>query len=274
MTLFRHLARQCAVEAAAVFLVFSIFWPFYFLRVTEWRWPVVCAACGTLAFLIARVSRQPWWWQVIHLAFVPALWAGLQLAISPLWYLGGFLVLLLVFRGAASGRIPLYPSGARTTPQLACLLPDKAATLDIGAGIGSLLLPLSRQRPDLLLSGIDNAPLPWLIGLIRVHKIGIRWLWGDFWRHPLAPYQAVYCFLSPTPMSALWRKACREMWPGCLFVSKAFPVPGIIPECICRDPEDTAERDTLYVYRIPARNREGDPENILRGNEYKPRGEA
>jgi hypothetical protein len=49
-------------------------------------------------------------------------------------------------------------------------------------------------------------------------------------------------------MPGLWRKACREMHPGSLFASKAFPVPGVIPESVCHD---LSPRDTLYVYRIP-----------------------
>ncbi|MDD3482757.1 class I SAM-dependent methyltransferase [Azovibrio restrictus] len=241
--------RQLSLQAAAALLIFSLAWPYYYLRATAWDWAPVAAAIGGAAFAAARLTRQPWWWQIIHLLFAPLLWAGLQLQISPLWYLGMFMALFLIFRGAASGQIPLYLSGANTAPRLAALLPRQARMLDIGAGIGSLLLPLGSQRPDLHLSGIENAPLPWLAGWLRTRGKGIAWCWGDLWQHRLAPYQTVYCFLSPAPMIALWHKACQEMHPGALFISKAFPIPGQVPEALAGPAENPVDR--LYIYRIP-----------------------
>ena len=244
----RALVRQLALQAAAVFLVLSLAWPFYFLRAAEWHWATVSAVTGAVAFLAARLSRQPWWWQLIHLLFVPLLWVGLQFNISPLWYLGAFMLLLLVFRGAATGQIPLYLSGANAAGRLRPLLTEGSALLDVGAGIASLLLPLAKMRPDLKLAGIDNAPLPWLVGWLRTRSTGIGWFWGDFWKHSLAPYQAVSCFLSPAPMRALWAKACREMPPGSLFISNAFPVDDATEDAeILEDPETGL---MLYVYKI------------------------
>jgi hypothetical protein len=244
-----RLLRPFTLQVAATLLVFSVAWPFYYLRVAEWNGAVVSVGIGIVAFLVARFSRQPWWWQVIHLLFAPLIWLGLQIPLSPLWHLGAFVILLLIFRGAASGQIPLYLSGAETTLWLTTLLPRDARVLDIGSGIGSLLVPLRRQRPDLWLAGIDNAPLPWLAGKLRVHGTGIVWRWGNFWQHSLTPYQAVYCFLSPAPMIMLWEKACREMAPGSLFVSKAFPVPGQMPEFLSGPENDPV--NTLFIYRVP-----------------------
>ncbi len=241
--------RQLALQAAAALLIFSLAWPYYYLRAVAWDWALVSLAIGSTAFATARLTHQAWWWQVIHLLFAPLLWAGLQLQISPLWHLGIFMALFLIFRGAASGQIPLYLSGASTAPRLAALLPRDARVLDIGAGIGSLLLPLGRQRPDLRLAGIENAPLPWLMGWLRTRGRAIDWHWGDLWKHGLHPYQAVYCFLSPAPMTALWRKACLEMRPGSLFISKAFPIPGQAPESLA-GPAGLPV-DCLYIYRIP-----------------------
>lgn len=241
--------RQLSLQAAAALLIFSLAWPYYYLRAAAWDWALVAAAIGAAAFAAARLTRQPWWWQAIHLLFAPLLWAALQLQISPIWYLGMFMVLFLVFRGAASGQIPLYLSGTSTAARLAALLPREARVLDIGAGVGSLLLPLGRQRPDLHLNGIENAPLPWLAGWLRTRGKIKNWHWGDLWQHGLAPYQAVYCFLSPAPMAALWRKACQEMRPGSLFISKAFPVPGQVPESLAGLAGSPVDR--LYIYRIP-----------------------
>lgn len=242
--------RQYALQAAAAFLVLSLAWPFYYLRETAWNWGQVSFAIGCTGFLIAHFSRQPWWWRVIHALFAPLLWVALQLELPPYVGLVVFLLLFLWFRGAASGQIPLYLSGKDTAARLDSLLPSNSRLLDIGAGIGSLLIPLSRLRPDLQPSGIENAPFPWLVGKLRCRAHpSIRWHWGDLWQHSLANYDAVYCFLSPAPMEALWQKALNEMRPGSLLISKAFPISDIPASEIHEYGDDPT--DTLFVYRIP-----------------------
>lgn len=206
-----------------------------------------CLAVGAAAALLACLLDEPWWWRLIHFLFAPLLWVALRFPVSPFWHLAAFVLLFLVFRGAASGRIPLFLSGEPAARRLATLLPANAAMLDIGAGIASLLLPLARMRPDLRLTGIENAPLPWLIGWLRTRNTGIDWRWGDFWKHSLASYLAVYGFLSPAPMPDLWLKARREMRPGSLFISNAFPVPDVEAET----PPDAESGLAWYVYRIP-----------------------
>jgi hypothetical protein len=239
--------RQLAPQFAAILGVACLSGLSCALWSVEWDGRVICLSIGLVAGLIARLARQPWWRQLIHLLFAPLFWGASQLSISPLWYLAAFVVLLLVFRSAARGQIPLYPSGRGAARRLSLLLARDSALLDAGAGVASLLLPLARMRPDLRLVGIENAPLPWLIGWLRTCGSGIDWRWGDFWQHSLSPYQAVYCFLSPAPMPELWRKVCWEMQPGSLFISNAFPVPGIEADTL-RARESGL---TLYIYRIP-----------------------
>ena len=220
-------------------------------------WSLNSIAIGLLAFLLARCFRSPAWWQAIHLGFAPLLYLALAwqkaLALSPLWFLAAFCLTWLVFRSAASGRIPLYLSNENTAKRLAKLLPENAALLDVGAGVGSLLLPLATLRPDLALKGIENAPLPWLIGKIRARRHNrerLDWRYADLWTHSFAPYDAIYCFLSPAPMPQLWEKACKEMKPGALFISKAFPIPDVAGETLTEAP--CRDLDTLYLYRIPS----------------------
>ncbi|MCL2076563.1 MAG: class I SAM-dependent methyltransferase [Betaproteobacteria bacterium] len=244
MPLLREFALQFLAAAGVIGIAYA-------LGVDDWR--LNSLVIGVAAFILARCFRSPPWWQAIHLVFAPSLYLALAwqqaAGISPFWFLAAFLLVWLVFRSAATGRVPLYLSGEQTARQLAAMLPENAALLDAGAGIGSLLLPLARLRPDLVLNGIENAPLPWLIGKMRFVRLSSpRWRWDNFWTHSFAPYEAVYCFLSPAPMTKLWEKACLEMTPGRLFISKAFPVPDVLCEVLAAD-NDT---DTLYLYRIPA----------------------
>jgi SAM-dependent methyltransferase len=100
--------------------------------------------------------------------------------------------------------------------------------LDLGAGIGSVLHPLARERPDGHFTGVENAPATWLIGRLRTAGLAnCDWRWGDIWRTDLAAYNVVYAFLSPAPMAALWEKVRQEMRPGSLFISNSFAVPDV-----------------------------------------------
>ncbi|MEI7613107.1 MAG: class I SAM-dependent methyltransferase [Betaproteobacteria bacterium] len=243
--------RQLALQFAAVFAVLSLAWPYYGLRNEPLPWPETALAIGSIALLISIISRQPWWWRLIHTFFAPLLWAASELSIDPGWFLLAFILLLLVYRGALSGRIPLYFSNAETANALAelTLTIPEMRFLDLGAGIGSVLRPLARIRSEAQLSGIENAPATWLIGYLST--AGIRnctWLWGDFWRLSLTKYDVVYAFLSPAPMPALWIKAQREMRPGSLLISNSFEIPEVTPSQII-DVGD-ARNTRLYCYQL------------------------
>jgi hypothetical protein len=247
----RPYLRQLALQCAAAFAVLSMAWPYYGLRAEALPWPQTALAIGGVALIVAAVTRQPWWWWVIHALFAPLAWCISGLNIDPGWFLLAFVVILLVYRGALSGQVPVYLSNRDTANALAGLLPEQAGArfLDLGAGIGSVLCPLARARPDAQFTGIENAPLVWLTGYLRTRGMpACVWCWGDMWRADLAGYDVVYAFLSPAPMPALWAKAKREMRPGSLLVSNSFAVPEVGPERIIEldDPRQTV----LYCYRL------------------------
>ena len=254
----RHLALQCA----AAFTVLSLAWPYFTLRGLPLPWPATALVIGAFALLLASLTRQVWWWRLIHLSFAPLAWLVSTLAIDPGWYLLSFFVMLLIYRGALSGQIPLYLSGRDTTNALSALLPDHPGVrfVDLGAGIGSVIRPLSARHPQVHFSGVENAPAAWLIG--RWRTIGLRncsWLWGDIWRTDLAGYDVVYAFLSPAPMAALWEKAQREMAPGCTLISNSFAIPDVEPSQVIT--ADEAGQTRLFCYRIPAPPRAGCPDD-------------
>jgi hypothetical protein len=224
--------RQFALQGAATFLVLSIAWPYFGWTAESMPWFESSLAIGFVAYLFAYLSRQPWWWQVMHAAFMPLIWLTQRLQIDPGWFLLAFVLLLLVYRGALSGQVPLYLSNKQTVSTLADLLIDKAPLrfLDLGAGIGSTTVPLADQFPEHHFTGVENAPLTWLCGrLLSLGRANICWRWEDLWQIKLADYDVVYAFLSPVPMPELWQKIEAEMKPGSLFISNTFPVPGLAP---------------------------------------------
>jgi len=211
------------------------------LRLPPWGWAL---AVGSLAALLGRATKLEGWWMPILVAFPAAVLALTSLSLAPGWYLGLFLLLWLVYWSSFSTRVPLYLSGPKVRAALLARLPQAgppaasppAAPLrfiDLGCGLGGLALALARARPDARFRGVELAPLPAAIGLLRAHRAGLANLQlarASLWDQPLGDYDVVYCFLSPVPMPAVWEKARREMKAGSLFVSNSFTVPGFPPD--------------------------------------------
>jgi SAM-dependent methyltransferase len=191
----------------------------------------IVAGQGLLAALLGLKWGLDRWWIPVQLALPPALLASMALPV-PSWIYGVvFLALLLVFWNATGGRVPLYLTNRRTWSVLADTIPDRPETsfIDIGCGVGGVLAYMARRRPDVHLIGIESAPIPYAITWLRLKLSGagsVDLRFGDMWRQDLAPFDVVYCFLSPAPMPALFDKACREMQPGSLLISNSFVVPG------------------------------------------------
>jgi hypothetical protein len=242
--------QQLALQFSALLAVLSLAWPYYGLRNEDLPWPETALAIGAVALLIATLSRQPWWWRIIHALFAPLAWGVAELAIDPGWFLLMSILLLLVYRGALSGQVPLYLSNTDTAAALADLTADQAPMrfLDLGAGVGSVLRPLAIARPDATFTGIENAPATWFAGRLRTAGLAnCEWHWGDIWQTRLTDYDVVYAFLSPAPMPRLWQKVESEMRPGSLFISNSFAVPGVEASAVVEVGD--ARETQLYCYR-------------------------
>jgi len=183
---------------------------------------------GVLAGLTAWLWKLPIWWCLINLLFVPGLWLALGAGINRAWYLVGFALLALTSLGAVRTRVPLYLSSPRAAQVLADKLPPHAVFMDLGCGLGGPLARLARLRPDVHLHGVEAAPLNWLIARLRLGRRATIRL-GSLWDADLSRFDAVYAYLSPSPMARLWDKARTEMRPGSLFISNTFPVPNVPP---------------------------------------------
>ena len=243
--------RQIALQFSALMIVLSLAWPYFGLRGVAMPWPETAFAIGGVALLLAWLTRQAWWWKLIHALFAPLAWATSTLGIDPGWFLFAFILMLLFYRGAVTGQIPLFLSNARTVSALATLAGTRPGLrfLDLGAGIGTCLVALHKMRPEAQLTGIENAPASWLIGYLRTrHLSACTWRMADLWKVSLRDFDVVYAFLSPAPMPALWQKIQREMRPGSLFISNSFAVPDVAASEIVEI--DDSRQTRLYCYRI------------------------
>lgn len=204
---------------------------------------------GLLAGLLSRWLGQPGWWQIINLAFFPAVGVMLLADITPGWYLAAFLLLAVSSLGAVISRVPLYLSSSKAMQAVTERIPPgkNLRMIDLGCGTGGLLHHLAVARPDLQLTGVDAAPMPWLISRLRLGRHAAVRL-GSLWDEDLTRYDVVYAYLSPAPMARLWEKARREMRPGSLFISNTFAVPGIEPDEVV-DLHDLS-RSRLLLWRM------------------------
>jgi SAM-dependent methyltransferase len=203
---------------------------------------------GLAAAIMARQLALPNWWRVINLLFVPAVWLLSQVELDPAWYLAGFLLLALTSLGAVRTRVPLYLSSPRAAEELARRLPAHGHCIDLGCGLGGPLARIARLRPDVRLSGVEAAPLNWLIARLRLRgRADIRL--GSLWEMPLGDADLVYAYLSPAPMAQLWSKAQAEMKPGSLLVSNSFEIPGVP----ARETLELGDRSQarLLLWRMP-----------------------
>ncbi len=190
--------------------------------------------CGALAAGLTRLAGLERWWQIMQLLLTPAAVLMLRSQLPAWIYLALFVVLLLVYWSTFRTRVPLYLSGPRVWQAVRDLLPAAQAgrtlrVIDLGSGLGGLLLALAAQRADAEFVGVELAPLPALVSRLRIalrRQRNCQVQWGSYWPVDLAHYDVVFAFLSPVPMSALWEKARREMRGGTQFISSSFEVPG------------------------------------------------
>lgn len=207
---------------------------------------------AVFATLLARLFRQPRWWLGIHLAFAPSLWllAGME---APAWlYLTAFLAMVLAFWGTAKGDVPLFLSPPATACALRLIAErEHAFTLvELGAGIGSVVVPLAKRCPSLRITAIEQAPLPWLILRWRCRRLNnVRVDRKNLWRCRLNDYDIAFGFLSPELMATIGAKCRQEMRPGSLFVSAAFE----IPDWPAEQEIELPTRQQLYCYRLAPR---------------------
>lgn len=214
----------------------------------HWRLAVVQ---GVAAAGFARVLRQPAWWVPIHLLFVPAVLGALTLQLPSGFYLTAFIICALVFWGTIKGDVPLFLSSSAVVNAVAEIARQEHASrfIDLGAGVGSVAVPLAQRFPQLMVEAWERAPLPWAMAAWRARPLkNMVVLRGSFWDCDLSVYDLAFAFLSPAPMPELGEKIKQEMPAGSLFVSSSFPVPGWEPESVR---ETGGRRGTkLYCYRI------------------------
>ena len=212
---------------------------------------IAALAQGIFAAGLTAWRRLARWWLAIGFLFPLALLGASQFAIPPWLFLVIFLFMLVLYWSTFRTQVPYYPSGRAAWDAVAEQLPQDRpiSFIDIGSGLGGLVLDLARRRTDVRAAGIELAPLPWLASWLRarVTNSRARFLRGDYEQLDFADYDAVFAYLSPAAMTALWRKAKKEMRPGSMLMSYEFTISESAPTLSVYLPNTGR---TLYIWNF------------------------
>lgn len=193
---------------------------------------LICHA--TFAAITAFLLRFDWWWIPIQFCFPLLAYFLLQLSVAPSVYLIVLVIFSALYWSTYRTQVPYYPSRSELIEPISKLIPltTGATFVDVGSGMGGLLIKLAKRRHDAFFYGVEIAPLPWLISVIRarVANSHVEFQFGDFYSLDLSKFDVVFCYLSPAAMPSIWDKARAEMRSGTLFLSYEFIVPSATPD--------------------------------------------
>lgn len=213
--------------------------------------PVTVMGCALIAALFSIFTKMATWWRYINLTFPISLWASQSLHLPTTFYLVGFLFLLVIYWNTFQSQVPFYPSSASLWKLVIKIIPKNRTIkmIDIGSGLGDLILNVAKHRPESAFSGIEIAPLPWLISALRalLTRSKANFSYKNYLNICLQEYDVVFAYLSPVAMPQLWEKASLEMRPGSLLISHEFKIPLVEPyKAIKADKNSTI----TYVYMM------------------------
>jgi hypothetical protein len=191
---------------------------------------------GVIATAISRWRRIAIWWLYIQFLFPIASVMMHSLHFPPEIFLIAFIFLVALYWSTFRTQVPFFPSGRVAWDAVVNALPKGRPIrfIDIGSGLGGLVLDLSIRLPESEFEGIEVAPLPWFISKFSgwMTQNNGRFMLGDYERLDFAEYDVIFAYLSPAAMPSLWKKAAIEMRHGALLLSYEFPIPGTPPDFI------------------------------------------
>lgn len=227
--------------------VWGVAWGCFLGAQAWWPWWAAGGLASALS-LLASLWGSTWWRRAMLALGFPLSWLVLAAGDLPAWlWLLPLCVLLLVYPLNAWRDAPLFPTPSVALDGLSeyIALPQGAAVLDAGCGVGDGLKALRRAWPQAKVHGVEwSWPLRWLCAL-RCPWATVRR--GDLWQSDWSQFDVVYLFQRPETMSRAAVKSLGEMREGCWLVSLNFPIPDVTPIYVA-ELEDGRE---VYAYQTP-----------------------
>ena len=251
-SLFQKPAIQALFIQCAAFLIAFVFLAGVAVIAQIIAGPLVAALIqGVIAAVMSRWRRLAIWWLYIQFLFPLASVLMHSLHFPPEIFLIAFIFFVALYWSTFRTQVPFFPSGRIAWDAVADALPQKRPIrfIDVGSGLGGLVLSLSARLPESTFSVIEVAPLPWFVSKLngRLSRSRGRFMLGDYERLDFAEYDVIFAYLSPAAMPSLWEKAAIEMRPGTLLLSYEFAIPGISPDFITAQ---ASGRPSLYGWYL------------------------
>jgi hypothetical protein len=189
---------------------------------------LTCATVSTI--IVAHFLGLSTPWKVLNGILPLALAASLAVTLPAWVFMIPLLTLCAIHAPALWTRVPYYPTSRAAYPLiLAELPPDRPFTfIDIGCGMGDLLIFLRKHRPHGHFYGIEIGLVPYVASKVKalLHGGGkVTVTFKSVYKTPLHDFDYVYAFLSPAAMTQVWAQAYREMKPESTFITNSFEVP-------------------------------------------------
>lgn len=191
---------------------------------------VALAVATMTAFVVAHFLRLSAPWKAMNCIFPISIASSLAVPLPSWMFLAPFVALFAIYAPALWTRVPYYPTSRAAYPLiLAELPPDRPFTfVDIGCGMGDLLIFLKQHRSNGHFVGTEIGVIPYLVSKAKAFLNGrgrVTVLFQSVYTTDLSQFDFVYAFLSPAAMTRVWQKAYREMRADSTFITNSFEAP-------------------------------------------------
>lgn len=149
---------------------------------------------------------------------------------------------------------PPMPTSPPVKAAVMALLPEdvEGTVYELGAGWGSLAVPLARRYPSVPVVAYEASPVPWLVCRLRKALGGLQNLTvrrANFLKAPLSDAGLVVCYLSPRGAEEVKAKLEKEeLRPGTPVLSHTFAIGDWTP--VAEAEAADIYHTKVYLYRI------------------------
>ena len=159
-----------------------------------------------------------------------------------IWLFLALAIFVICFGGVLLFGAPYLPTldpQVKAALELADLQPGDTL-LELGCGDGKVMIAAAQQGLNVV--GYELNPLMAIVAWLRTRRYRpqVQVIWGDFWRQPWPPADAIFTFLLTRYMSKLNKKVMQYSDKPVKLVSFAFKIPDCRP---------SAEKDGVYLYK-------------------------
>ena len=146
-----------------------------------------------------------------------------------LWYVAVFLWRMLRVARTRPIHSPFIPTSTRHADTIATLLSIRPGdtVYELGSGDGRVLIALARSHPESTCIGIERSLVLVILSRIRAFFSGARNVTferANLYERDLSNANAIYAYLLPHAMKALYPKLETELRAGSRLVARAFPL--------------------------------------------------